>query len=331
MDYLQNSKNHAAAVEYETNKVKRSIQHNQPLEENLHVVSVISNVMNFKTRTRLFREFALRMESEPNVLFYVVELCYPGQDFQLTKSTHPRHLQLRTETAIWAKESLFNVGVKKLLPGDWKAVALIDGDVEMESPHWALDTLKLLNGYADMVQCFSHCIDMNKEKLAINIHSSFGYHYEKRAPYKQGDGINGWHPGYAWAMTRHAFEFLGGMFEYNILGGADHNMSLGFLKKSTELSSISAPSYEELLKEYECKIAQLRLSYLPCVIRHHFHGKKSDRGYNTRYKITEKHHYDPHLHLKKDDAGLLVANPVTFLQEFKRDILAYFASRNEDN
>jgi hypothetical protein len=316
--------------EFEANKIKLAIHHNLPLEENLHVIAVISNVMNFKTRYRLFQEFMLRMESEPNVILYVVELCYPGQSFHITNADNPRHLQLKTDIPIWHKESMFNVGVRKLLPLDWRAVALIDGDIEMESAHWAMDTLKILNGFADMVQLFSHCVDMSKAKLAMDIHSGYGYQYEKHTPYRKSAGINGWHPGYAWAMTRHAFEFLGGMFEYNILGGADHNMALGFIKKNISSTGIKDLSYKTILKNYEDKIAQLRLSYVPGVIRHYFHGKKSNRGYMTRYQIAQKHHYSPVQHTLHNEDGLLVANPNTFSKEFQQDILRYFAGRNED-
>ena len=327
MAYFQSNNEN---VKFETNRVKLTIQHNEPLEKNLHVISVISNVMNFKTRYRLFKEFVLRMESEPNVILYIVELVYPGQNFQITESTNKRHLQLRTDIPLWSKESMFNVGIK-LLPNDWKAVALIDGDVEMDSAHWALDALKLLNVYADIVQLFSHCSDMNKQKLEIDIHSSFAYNYEKILNYRKSDGINGWHPGYAWAWSRHAFDFLGGLFEYNILGGGDHNMALGFLKKTIGLSAIHGESYKQLLKDYEIKISQLRLSYVPGVIRHHFHGKKVNRGYNTRYKIAQNHQYDPLKHLIHDqETGLLIANSETFSEAFRQDILDYFGSRNED-
>jgi len=70
---------------------------------------------------------------------------------------------------------MVNLGVTKLLPNNWKAFAWIDADIEFESNSWAIDTLKILNGCKDIVQIFSHCIDMEKDESTTRFFSSFGY------------------------------------------------------------------------------------------------------------------------------------------------------------
>ena len=62
---------------------------------------------------------------------------------------------------MWHKENLINLAVERLLPSDWKAVAWVDAEVEIESPTFALDTLKILNGHRDIVQLFSHGLDLD--------------------------------------------------------------------------------------------------------------------------------------------------------------------------
>jgi hypothetical protein len=68
-----------------------------------------------------------------------------------------------------------NLGVRNLLPKNYKAFAWIDGDIEFESPTWALDTLRILNGSKDIVQLFSHAVDMDKRENTMMVFKIFEY------------------------------------------------------------------------------------------------------------------------------------------------------------
>ena len=161
-------------IQYEQNIIKTSIKNNEPIEDKLHVIIVISNPCQYAKRYILAKEFIKRIEmDETNVNLYIVELAYDKQKYYLTSSTNKNHLQLCSNKPIWHKESMINVGVSKLLPVNWKAMAWIDADIEFESPTWALDTLKILNGSMDIVQLFSHAVDMDNCKLAMSIFNSF--------------------------------------------------------------------------------------------------------------------------------------------------------------
>jgi len=230
---------------YQKNELKLVLKNNTPIEDKLHVIAVISNPCLFVKRYILFKQFLQRMENEePNVIVYVVELAYKNQTFIITDSKNPRHLQLRTETPLWHKENMINIGVSKLLPNDWKAFAWIDGDLEFESQTWALDTLKILNGYKDIVQVFSHCVDMNNEGGTMRVFNSAGYHFAKSHTYC-GEGQNYWHPGYAWAITRNAYEKIGGLYEKAILGSGDNIMMLSLLNNSIKsIHKVCTMEYE---------------------------------------------------------------------------------------
>ena len=191
-----------------------------PIEETLHVITVISNICEYRKRWILANEFIGRMEKEKSVQLYIVELAYGNQKHVITDAKNPRHLQLRVQYPLWHKENLINIGVKKLLPDDWKAVAWIDADVEFDSPHWVQDTLKLLNGTFDVVQLFSNFLCLDKDSIANLIQTSFGYNYIRNLPYIES-GCNYWQAGMAWATTRSAFEKMGGLHDIHILGSAD--------------------------------------------------------------------------------------------------------------
>jgi hypothetical protein len=269
------------------------------------------------------------MENEENIILYLVELAYGNQHFYLTEKGNPRHLQLRGKTPIWHKENMINIGVKKLLPKNWKAVAWIDADIELENPSWASDTLKVLNGSRDIVQLFSHALDLNKEEETMSIFPSFGYQYTKKAKYGRS-GLNMWHPGYAWACTRKAYEKMGGLYETSILGAGDHNMSFSLIRNSQKsLNQSVTDDYKNSVKSFEKRVRLLRLGYVPGIIRHYFHGSKKNRKYGERWQILVQHAYEPSKHITKNSDGLLIPTdecPKQMLNE----IYEYFSERNED-
>jgi hypothetical protein len=310
-------------INYEKNEIRMAIENNDPIEEKLHVIVVISNPCLYAIRYILMKEFMKRMElDETVVILYVVELAYKNQDFIITDKNNKNHLQLRAEHPLWHKENMINIGVKYLLPSNWKAMAWIDADIEFESTTWAKDTLKILNGSKDVVQLFSHCVDMNKDKEAMNVYASFGYQYIKKNPYKSG--INFWHPGYAWACTRKAYEKMGGLYEIGILGSGDNIISLCIIGKGERSVYIKgSEEYKKSILNYENKINNLRLGYVPGVIRHHYHGSKKNRRYMERTSILAKYNYNPNIHVIKNDIGLLIPTELC-PEDFLKDIMNYF-------
>lgn len=319
-------------IQYTANDIKFAICNNEPIEEKLHVVIVVSNPCQFARRYILAREFITRIEKEEsNVLLYVVELAYEKQSFHVTNSKNKRHLQIKTNTApLWHKENMINIGIKKLLPSTWKAVAWIDADVAFDSPSWATDTLKILNGSRDIVQLFSHCVDMDLQENAMNIFTSFGFQYSKNMQYAKF-GINRmWHPGFAWACTRKAYENLGGLYELSILGSGDHNMALSLIGKGDySVNEHVHPDYVETVIDFQERAKKLRLGYVPGIIRHYFHGSKKNRKYMERWQILVKHKYSPKTHVHKNSSGLIVPT-TSFPKQMLSDILQYFSERNED-
>jgi hypothetical protein len=301
---------------------------NFPIEEKLHVIAVVSNPCNFKIRWKLTQEFMKRMEKEPDVIFYLVEMVYGEQEFEVTSATNKRHLQVRCDIPLWHKENMINLGVKHLLPKDWKAFAWIDADIDFDNVHWASDALKLLNGGKDFIQLFSHAIDMDFQKKIMNTFTSFAYQYSKN--FKKGVGINYWHPGFAWACNRYAYEKLGGIFEEGIMGSGDNIMCHAFIKKAPEsLKEGMSKGYIEIVREFQNKVDGLRLGYVPGPIRHYFHGKKENRNYYGREDILIKYQFDPNTFIKKNETGIIIPTK-SFQKGFLDDIMIYFKDRNED-
>jgi hypothetical protein len=317
-------------LNYKKNDIKFAIKNNEPIEEKLNVILVVSNPCLYKRRYNLLIEFVQRIEEEEeNVELYIVEMIYKNQKFAVTDKKNPKHLQLHSETPIWHKENMINLGVKYLLPSNYKAFAWIDADIEFENNNWALDTLKILNGSKDIVQIFSHCVDMDKDNTTLNLFQSFGYNYNKNKKYSSIK-LDYWHPGFAWAITRKSYEKIGGLFQTGILGSGDNVIAQSIIGTVNRIINEKySDDYKNAMLDYQKKVKNLRLGYVPGVIRHYYHGKKGNRKYVERNEIIIKHNYSPKVHLIEDEKGILIPTD-NFTEIFKEDIMNYFRERKED-
>jgi len=318
-------------IEYKKNEIKEAIINNDPIDDKLHVIIVISNPCLYARRYILAKEFINRIEKEEtNVTIYVVELIYKNQKFVVTDKNNKKHLQLKCEIPLWHKENMINIGVKKLLPLNWKAMAWIDADIEFENASWALDTLKILNGCKDIVQIFSHCVDMNEYEETMTVFNSWGYKYTKKLPLSR-NSLNYWHPGYAWACTRKAYEKMGGLYDKGILGSGDNIMAYSFLQKSINnaLNPENSEDYKNSVYEFQEKVKNMRIGYVPGVVRHYYHGSKKNRKYGERWKLLVNHKYSPNIHIEYDDNGIIIPTEF-FPKELIKEIYQYFEERNED-
>lgn len=263
---------------------------------------------------------------------------------------HNRHrkteyLILRTNQELWHKENMINAGITYLTQVDpeWKYVAWIDADVHFQRRDVILETAQQLQHY-DLVQMFSHVVDMGPEFEPVNQYNGFMYCYQQndfQPPIGAGDGgyyadTGFWHPGYAWAANRKAMEKLC-LFDQAILGAGDHHMALCLIgqgKKS--LPGNISKGYREAVLEWE-RIAlheyRRNIGYVPGLITHHWHGKKKNRKYIERWKIITDCNFNPAIDLIRDNQGLYRLN-MTHGQRSERlrdKIREYFRHRNEDS
>lgn len=312
--------------------------------QKLHVVVVLSNAMNYKRRVFLARKFLKEMKKAEgsHMTLYVVELAYGDQEYSITQADNPHHLQLRTETPLWHKESMINAGVRKLLPLDWEAMAWIDADIEFDTPYSEKEegnfvslTLKALKDY-NIVQMFSVALDMDRDRSTMNAFSSFGYKYvhapiDPQTGYKlkEGMGANYWHPGFAWAIRRDLYEEMGGLLDMAVIGSGDYLMAMAITGNNVTPRNISS-NYRYMVTKYVRVLSDKAiLGYVPIMIRHNYHGSKKNRKYQERSHILMHHHFQPSKDVVRRDDGLIV--PTNPKHPLWKDILSYFAERKEDD
>ena len=294
----------------------------------LYVISVISNPVRYKSRVRLFKEFMERTEKS-GATHIIIEATFGEREPSVADPTNPKHIIVRCDEEIWLKENLINVAVSKL-PPDWKYVMWLDGDVEFVRKDWVMETLHALQHY-DVVQPFSHAIDLGPN--AETMKTATGFAFCHNTGQKIGDkSMYGYaHPGYCGAMTREAWETVGGMFDMGILGAGDDHMWKSLIGKP-ELSMPQGihPNYVHAVNQWAERAAKLQqnIGHVSGTILHYFHGAKKNRNYWGRWDVLKDANFDPYSDIYKDSQGLwrLKGNKPGLRDGLRN----YFRERHED-
>lgn len=310
----------------------------------LYVVTCVSNPLRTKSRYDLYKRFAQRVE-DAGAILYTVEMAFGDRPHVLTHPKNPRHLQLRSYFELWHKENMLKLLINKL-PADAEYIAWIDADVEFTKPDWVTETIEQLQHYM-FVQMFSYAQDLSPRHEPMQTHEGFIHSWYHGSQYFKPGGkfdnsptnYGGYgsskegHPGYAWAARREALDAVGSLIDWAVLGSADRHMACALIG---EVHNSYHPdvhqNYKDMCGEWQrrCdKYIKRDVGYVDGLILHHYHGKKSNRGYNSRWKILVDYQFDPLKDIYPDASGLLQLHDDHIGQ---RDaIRKYFRSRHEDD
>lgn len=305
------------------------------LHDPLYVICPIFNPVRYRSRWKLFKDFAY-MVRKAGAKLVVVEVAFGERDFALGPEDGEIYIPLRSKDELWIKENAINVAFSRL-PLDWKYAAWIDGDIQFSRSDWANDTLHQLQHYP-IVQMFSQSADLSPSYDILRTFRSYGYCFCNNVPRKGLDAQNDyyageyWHSGYAWAIRRDAFNQLCGLIDFAILGGADLFMANALCNQNFKMPKSLGPSgirWMNQWKQRADKYIRQNVGYVEGLILHYFHGKKQDRRYKDRGTILVDAHFDPEVDLKRDYQGLWQLNPENI--QLRDGIRAYFRQRNEDS
>ncbi len=309
------------------------IKHPQLTRDNtLHVVGVISNPARYHSRYRLFKAWEERMLATPHVKLYVVEAAFGERAHEVTDPLNVQHLCLRTKQELWHKENMVNLGVKRLLPPDWRYMCWADCDVSWPNLNWAQECLQQLQ-HCPVVQPWHSCSDLGFYGQVLQTFYSFCHVHRLRVP-KQCHPSQPYryaHSGFAWACTRRFWENVGGLMDFPILGSADHHMAWAMINRVED--SVHGKMHDEFKRRaHEWQANAYRetggtLGYVNTRIEHAFHGPKAKRQYRERWQILIDHAFNPATDLAYDEQGMLyvVGKPALL-----NDLHDYFHGRGED-
>ena len=306
-----------------------------------HVISVVSNPIRYDSRYGLYKIFEEDI-TRKGAQLWTLEMQTGGRLHKVTDQNKAEHIQLWTSALpgeIWHKESMLNSAINHLTrqAPDWRYVAWVDADVKFEQS--ALEETVQALQHWDVVQMWSHAIDLSPydETVGNKVHQSYMYCYWKGIEPKSANGYSqGGHPGFAWAARRESLNKLGGLIDFGILGSGDRHMATALVGRVDEsVHGDCHPTYRNWLRIWQDRAERnlkRNVGYVSGTIRHMWHGKKSERGYSSRWKILVKHQFNPETDIKREVGGLwqLVVESER-QRDLRDDIRKYFRARNEDS
>ncbi|OXA54175.1 hypothetical protein Fcan01_11302 [Folsomia candida] len=283
-----------------------------PSMNDFYVIAAIFNPACYKTRYDLYRRFETHM-NQTGAQLVTIEAIFPaiGQDeFQVTEENNQSHIQIRSHSVYWVKESLINIAVSRL-PPNAKYVAWLDADIEFVHADWVNRTKAALTDNL-IVQVFETANFLGPHDEILRTDHSFGYSSVK--------GNQEWyaHPGYGWATTVKTFKEMGGLPDFDITGSNDLHFAFSLINSvSGAAEHWLNPAIEEYIlhksQESYNKLHHLRkdtgksiVGFVPGMrINHLWHGSWKDRQYVARWGILNRNMFNFTADLIRGDDGLL--------------------------
>ena len=158
----------------------------------------------------------------------------------------------------------------------------------MDWPHIAIDQLQIY----PIVQLFetARFLGPNGKNEILRHDHSFAYSIKHEKPIDPRR-YNEWypHPGYGWAMRRSAFNIIGGLCEFSILGSGDLHLAFALLNRIREtIPKDMTDDYRQTALAWGDRVAKLsengtQVGYVPVHIYHYWHGNRNDRAYVDRW------------------------------------------------
>ena len=96
-------------------------------------------------------------------------------------------------------------------------------------------------------------------------------------------------PGYAWAMSRHTFDQIGGLLEFSIIGGANVHFAYALFNRVEETIPENVhPDYRSLTKLWGQRVALAaghgyKVGYILTHVWHYWHGDWANSAYQQRW------------------------------------------------
>jgi hypothetical protein len=342
-EFVSNQFNNLSPDHFNPSQFHRADVVDQPL----YVITPVFNPHRYRSRWKLYLDFEKYVLNNKEAHLVTIECAFGEREFVLRKNESSRHtlIQVRTKDNLWLKENLINKAISHL-PIDWKYACYIDGDIIFARPDWVGETIQQLQHYS-FLQMFTQAQDLGPNYEVINNYYSYAYcyHNSENVPTQnhQGyyttsvdgkPGLGYWHPGFTLAFRREAFDAVGGLIDWGILGGGDTFMMYAITEilSSRTLPDALGENGMRWLTEWQNRCKQhikKNFGYVEGTIYHNWHGSRKSRSYEDRGYILTKSHFDPEIDIKKDAQGLwqLSGNNI-----YLRDgIRKYMSRRNEDS
>ena len=303
--------------------------------ENLWVVTAYYNPCNYQSRRRnyeIFRETLI----QAGIPLLTLECAFRNQPFNLKPSLDV--IQIRSNSLIWQKERLINLGIS-YLPESCKAVAWLDCDLLFRNPNWAVETETLLEE-VPIVQCFT-TVNRLENRFDSQCRGDICRSFADITPkdprvLNTGHFDDHGHTGYGWAARKDLL-LKHGLYEHAIIGSGDHYIAHAifgdFRGFCIKLSTCESPDLLDHFQDWASALyddVQGQVAAVSGEVMHLWHGDLDNRQYLKRHRDVAKLGFNPYEDLIAAPGKPLEWNPATGKQDLWDYFDEYFASRLED-
>ena len=312
------------------NNERKVIINNKNLKRDLIAITSFFNPSNYKNKKQNFIKFRDNLRKQ-GVPLLVVECAFGDSDYEIEKEDADIIIRVRSNSKIWQKERLLNIGVN-YVPKKIDKFVFLDCDILFQNDNWAVETSKLLEKYP-VVQPFEYAYRLAKNQFETKAPFEFGADEGQRVNsfakavcgLKNLSGLIVGVPGFAWAFNKKTFPKL---YDKMIVGGADAFMAYASFGYHYEAELYSKKMNEDKEKYLENVMNTIngRINYVSGMILHLWHGDRSNRNHLGRQTILKKHNFDPESDLKLNETGCWEIR-----KEIGKEIERYFDSRKEED
>jgi hypothetical protein len=274
----------------------------------------------------------------------VAELAFGDKSFEVPDKLADVVLRWRSDTVLWHKERLLNLGIEHL-PRECDKVVWLDADILFENLAWVEETRRLLETYvvlqpydtACWLPCGTHAASPYLSQGLGGGQSMRGMAFTLTHCHNRrrvlADYFEHGHSGFAWAMRRDVLDHHR-LYDRRILGGGDiviahaiygdrdfwrgRNVYCRHMTKK-ELASIADWSWR-----LDADV-QGRVGYVPGRVLHLWHGELAQRHYVERLRILKENDFDPAQDVALDALGCWRWN--SDKPNLHRRVRDYFAAR----
>jgi hypothetical protein len=283
------------------------------------------------SRVEHYRRFQAGI-ARAGVPLLTVELAFADRPFQLDADERSS-LRLRTDTVLWHKERLLNLGIGELLRRGYRKIAWLDADIHFADDRWpwhvahSLETARVVQVFDRVSVQHGPTGPPTRGLSSVRYYRSWGRldgqrgrrrWWRRRGP----PGCSG----YGWAARAEVLEKVL-LYDAAVAGGADKLIDLAGLPRSADWHAAVARWFESsqpacpacghrnqapawhahylAWAERWHDVVAGRVGFVETAISDSFHGSRARRASRTRHEILLRQGFDPARDLRTRPDGTL--------------------------
>jgi hypothetical protein len=309
--------------------------------DDLIAITCFFNPAKYRNKKINFIKFRDNLRKQ-GVPLLVVECSFRDSEYELSETDADIVVRVQSNSKIWQKERLLNIGIKHI-PEQYTKFATLDCDIIFKNEDWATATSYSLDSYY-AVQPFETSFRLSKgqkdvppsdlvaspctaSKTDDQIDGQRVRSFTSVMQENNGKRIGRWlehgDSGLAWAFRKDVFtEF----YDRLIIGSGDWFLAFALFGIHAPIGSTRAMVKEQ--KRYVRRLGykmQGKVSFVPGMVVHLWHGERKNRNYSQRNRIVIDHNFDLEKDLWLNETECWEVSP-----RIGSVIEKYFESRKED-